>query len=64
MGDDWKGKFDSFRDECEVVYLPRTIGVSSSALKAILGMPLDLQFEEMKKALEIITTAIEPFQDL
>lgn len=34
MGDDWTGKFDSLRSLCEVVYLPRTDGVSSSELKA------------------------------
>lgn len=33
MGDDWKGKFDFLSDLCEVVYLPRTLGISSSALK-------------------------------
>ena len=30
MGDDWKGKFDEFSDICEVVYLPRTTGISST----------------------------------
>ena len=33
MGDDWKGKFDFLKDYCEVVYLPRTEGISSSSLK-------------------------------
>lgn len=33
MGDDWKGKFDFLSDLCEVVYLPRTLGISSSELK-------------------------------
>lgn len=33
MGDDWKGKFDFLRDYCEVVYLPRTEGISSTQLK-------------------------------
>lgn len=30
MGDDWTGKFDFLRGSCEVVYLPRTPGVSST----------------------------------
>jgi glycerol-3-phosphate cytidylyltransferase len=34
MGDDWAGKFDELKALCEVVYLPRTDGVSSSELKA------------------------------
>lgn len=37
MGDDWKGKFDSLRDHCEVVYLPRTPGISTTGIKMGLG---------------------------
>lgn len=33
MGDDWLGKFDELKTLCDVVYLPRTQGVSSSHLK-------------------------------
>lgn len=32
MGDDWAGKFDEFRDLCEVVYLPRTPSISTTAI--------------------------------
>lgn len=32
MGDDWAGKFDWVKPWCEVVYLPRTPGVSTTAL--------------------------------
>jgi len=32
MGDDWAGKFDEFKDVCEVVYLPRTPAISTTAL--------------------------------
>lgn len=31
MGDDWRGRFDEFSDLCEVVYLPRTPSVSTTA---------------------------------
>ena len=31
MGDDWLGKFDEFKDICEVVYLPRTNGISTTS---------------------------------
>jgi glycerol-3-phosphate cytidylyltransferase-like family protein len=30
MGDDWAGKFDEFNDICQVVYLPRTVGISTT----------------------------------
>ena len=32
MGDDWEGRFDEFRDICDVVYLPRTPAISTTAL--------------------------------
>ncbi|MBN2237163.1 MAG: glycerol-3-phosphate cytidylyltransferase [Bacteroidales bacterium] len=36
MGDDWAGKFDYLKDYCEVKYLPRTKGISTTKLKALL----------------------------
>jgi choline-phosphate cytidylyltransferase len=33
MGDDWKGRFDEFSDIVEVVYLPRTALISTTAAK-------------------------------
>ena len=38
MGDDWIGKFDFLKDYCEVVYLPRTEGISTSKIKQDLGL--------------------------
>lgn len=32
MGDDWAGRFDEFKDVCEVVYLPRTPSISTTAV--------------------------------
>jgi glycerol-3-phosphate cytidylyltransferase len=32
MGDDWAGKFDELNDVCQVVYLPRTPSVSTTAI--------------------------------
>jgi glycerol-3-phosphate cytidylyltransferase len=36
MGDDWKGEFDFLKPHCEVVYLPRTKGISTSKIKTDL----------------------------
>ena len=33
MGNDWQGKFDDLRSYCEVVYVPRTQGISTSKIK-------------------------------
>ena len=38
MGSDWEGKFDFLRDYCEVVYLPRTEGISTTKIKEDLGL--------------------------
>ncbi|QIZ10622.1 glycerol-3-phosphate cytidylyltransferase [Priestia megaterium] len=37
MGDDWKGHFDFLKRYCEVVYLPRTTGISTSKIKSDLN---------------------------
>ncbi len=36
MGNDWEGKFDEFKDICEVVYLPRTKNISTTKIKEII----------------------------
>lgn len=33
MGDDWKGKFDYLKNQCEVIYLPRTSNISTTTIK-------------------------------
>lgn len=38
MGDDWTGHFDFLKDYCEVIYLPRTVGISTSKIKNDLNM--------------------------
>ena len=34
IGSDWEGKFDYLNEYCQVVYLPRTEGISSTQLRA------------------------------
>ncbi len=35
MGNDWQGEFDNLASICELVYLPRTPNISSTAIKDI-----------------------------
>lgn len=52
VGDDWVGKFDYMKDYCEVVYLSRTQGVSSSELrskKANLRLGLAGRYANVRK---------------
>lgn len=37
IGDDWTGKFDFLKEYCEVVYLPRTEGISTTQTKNALA---------------------------
>ena len=38
IGDDWEGKFDFLKEYCEVVYLSRTNGISSTEIRSDLGV--------------------------
>jgi len=33
MGSDWEGKFDFCKPYCDVIYLPRTEGISTTQVK-------------------------------
>lgn len=37
MGDDWEGKFDFLLDYCQVLYLPRTEGISTAEIRKQLS---------------------------
>jgi glycerol-3-phosphate cytidylyltransferase len=53
MGDDWEGKFDFLKEQCEVVYLPRTPEISTTQIKKdIKEMGEKKEAEEAKKAEE------------
>lgn len=36
MGSDWEGHFDFLKEHCQVIYLPRTTGVSTTKIKTDL----------------------------
>ena len=42
IGSDWEGKFDYLKEYCDVVYLPRTEGISSTQLRAELTNDISL----------------------
>lgn len=54
MGDDWKGKFDDLKQYCEVIYLQRTDGISSSSIKNSLYEIKNLNLSSINSALEIL----------
>lgn len=36
MGSDWAGHFDDLKSLCQVIYLPRTTGISSTDIKNVI----------------------------
>ena len=64
MGDDWAGKFDELTSLCEVRYLPRTAGVSTTGLKQMLKVLDPSHLDEMKQALDTLTRLLAHYGEL
>lgn len=62
MGDDWVGKFDHLKSCCEVIYLSRTADVSSTQLKRLLQVLDSSHVQELKIALDIISSIVDRFE--
>lgn len=58
MGHDWEGQFEDLRQHCDVVYLPRTEGVSSTEIKQILSVLDRKNVDDLKTALDIISSIV------
>jgi len=54
IGDDWQGKFDFLKEHCEVEYLPRTEGVSTTMLKKSLSAIQHISKSDLINALDIL----------
>jgi glycerol-3-phosphate cytidylyltransferase len=59
MGDDWKGKFSELEERCNVLYFPRTEGVSSTKLKNSLRILGRQNVDDLKSALDTMSSIIE-----
>ena len=53
IGNDWEGKFNFLEEHCEVVYLDRTDGISSTQLKNTLKT-FSVSKDEILKAFDIL----------
>lgn len=58
MGDDWKGKFDNFNNLCDVVYLSRTEGISTTELKSALSAFRGDKIAELKRGIEAMQAIV------
>ncbi len=61
MGHDWEGEFDHLRQHCEVVYLSRTEGISSTEIKQLLAVLDRGHIDDLKKALDLISAIVARF---
>jgi len=61
IGNDWEGKFDFLKEHCEVVYLDRTEGISSTQLKQTLKS-FSVSKDEIVKAFEILEQLRKDFE--
>jgi glycerol-3-phosphate cytidylyltransferase len=50
MGDDWAGKFDDLSDIVKVIYLPRTLGISTTEVRQIVNSMFEERITELRKA--------------
>jgi glycerol-3-phosphate cytidylyltransferase len=54
MGHDWEGKFDFLKEYCDVIYLPRTVGISTTDLKQQLNKISEINIQDINRAFEIL----------
>jgi glycerol-3-phosphate cytidylyltransferase len=59
MGSDWEGQFDHLKLCCDVIYLPRTDGISSTQIKETLSVLDKSHVRELKQALDVISSVVE-----
>mgnify|MGYP002714221174 CR=1 FL=1 len=58
MGHDWEGKFDNLKDFCEVIYLPRTDGISTTELKSAIKSFQKEKIIELKNGLDTLSSLV------
>jgi len=60
MGNDWEGKFDELKSQCDVIYLPRTEQISTTDIKSALAKISESDVEQLEtslhEALEVVVS--------
>lgn len=54
IGDDWAGKFDELKDICDVQYLSRTDGISTTELRHMVHSLQGAKISELKKSVQLL----------
>jgi glycerol-3-phosphate cytidylyltransferase len=61
IGDDWKDKFDFLKEYCDVAYLARTEGISTTEIKKTLKL-FSVSREEILKAFDVLERLANDFE--
>jgi len=64
MGSDWEGKFDDLAALCEVRYLPRTEGVSSTEIKSMLRTLDPTHIRALQDSVSTLSAILSHYGDL
>lgn len=59
IGEDWRGKFDDLDDQVEVIYLPRTSGISTTEMKRVLSEFDERHVESLKSTLDTLSQIVK-----
>lgn len=59
IGDDWRGKFDDLEDKVDVIYLPRTSGISTTEMKRVLSAFDERHVSELKRTLDSLSQIVK-----
>lgn len=59
MGDDWASKFDTLSNEVEIVYLPRTEGISTTDVKTVISRVEEDKFMALECAVDQVSRLVK-----
>ena len=62
IGSDWTGKFDFLKEYCEVLYLERTSGISTTEIKNALKTFTSVSREDVLQAIDILQKLKNDFE--
>lgn len=62
MGNDWENKFDHLKEYCEVYYLDRTEGISTTSLKQQLDVFKSISRDDFIKAFDTLEVLRKDFE--
>jgi len=62
IGEDWHGIFDHLKAYCEVIYLPRTESISTTALKDSLSKLNADKLSEIKQGLDDVMALVKAME--